>query len=44
MDTSDADDYYEMFIYADDTSGDPTIMGGTGPIDGIFSAIRIAGV
>ena len=43
VDTSDADDYYEMYIYVNDTSGDPTILGGTAPWDSIFSAIRIAG-
>ena len=43
VDTSDADDYYEMYIYLNDTSGDPTIDGGTAPIDAQFSAIRIAG-
>jgi len=43
VDTADADDYYEIYIYADDTSGNPTIHGGTAPIDSVFSAIKIAG-
>jgi hypothetical protein len=32
-----------MYIYTDDTSGDPTIAGGTAPIDSTFSAIKIMG-
>ena len=43
IDTADADDYYEMFVYVDDTSGDPTMNGGTGGYDSTFSAIKILG-
>ena len=43
VDISDTDDYYEIYIYCDDTSGSPIILGGTAPIDSSFTAMKIIG-
>ena len=34
---------YEIYIYCDDTSGSPIILGGTAPIDSSFTAMKIIG-
>jgi len=45
IDTADDDDYYEVYIYTNDTSGNPTISGLSSSITrGLFTGIRIAGV
>ena len=43
VDTSNTTDYYEIYIYCNDTSGSPIILGGTAPIDSSFTATKIIG-
>jgi len=45
IDTADDDDYYEVYIYTNDTSGNPTISGLSSSVTrGVFTGMRIAGV